>query len=276
MSDETAIEHFGDSDERLTGEKKGRTSPVYTLEQAVAFAMDLKAKIGITPASSGTIATALGHQSERSGTAGSKIGSMTHYGLLEWKGKGQYVLSDLAIRVLMPQSEIERRSAIAEAAKKPKLYGELAAAYKGQALPTMLSNILARQYGVAVARVENVADVFRKSMEYSGLLRRGILYDEIAIGDIGGMPTPASNPNETPSYTPATGQSFGTSNSPSAIVTSPNGHCDYQVVLPGRRCAYISLPEDLSRADIMKLKKWIDDNAEELITEKAADGQVGG
>jgi hypothetical protein len=225
--------------------QKGRTSPALALPEAAEGLRQVYAQLGKGPYSRDLVATALGHK-PGSGTANSKVGALTHYGLLDRTGSS-YSVSEIGTKLLMPENDDEPIAALADAAKSPGLYAELVEAFAGKALPHLLPNILARNYGVLPKSSEEVAQTFRATMEYAGLLRNGILYSE---------PQPSS-------ATPANGPD-STEQMPDVKVTArilPKNEGTQRYTIPlGKdgRLAVIDLPVPVSAADLSRVRAWVE------------------
>ncbi len=163
--------------------------PACSLETSLNDIMNLKERLGKGPYSREEAAKALGY-SGINGISAGRIAACVHYGLLARSGSA-YGISDLANRIISPTSEDERRSAIMEAFRAPALYNKLIQAYMGSALPTMLPNILARNYGIADKAASSAAQTFKESAEYAGMLKSGVIIQpeitkvEHINGDVG-------------------------------------------------------------------------------------------
>jgi hypothetical protein len=231
-------------------ERGGRKSPFSTLEEAVDHLTAIQGRLGLGPFGLDALAEALGHKSGVSGTARSKVGGLTHYGLLSREGKA-YRVSQAGRRILLPVSPADRRAAVAEAARAPALYAELIGAYAGQPLPQLLSNVLVHNFQVNPNTAGGVADTFRRTVEYAGLLRAGVLFrtpDE-----------PAAEAPAAPPPAPAEGPA------PAPVPPPADGLASYRVPLAGGRSAVLRLPRPLAAADISRLKRWLDLSAEVLV-----------
>jgi len=216
-----------------------------------------------------TVSEALGHRSAMSGTVGLKIGSLTHFGLLERISRGLKI-SGLAKQILIPRDEGEKREAMAEAAKKPSLYMELCEEFEGKALPELLPNILARQYGVSPGNAKEVAKVFRETLESAGLLQHGVLY---------ARPLDETRREEPGADTlGAQGQDTGarTGGSEEGVIEVTSARSGFTIPLSGARVAVLSLPVPVAAADIERIKGWIDLMREVLVESKAADSGADG
>ncbi len=163
------------TDETTTKLKRNRSSanPKFNLQQTVGFLEALYKALGKGPYSRQAISEALGH-GKLNGTSIRKAASLAHYGLLTRKGTA-YSPSNLSDRILMPTSPEDKAKAIMEAVQQPTLYAKLIDKYKGQSLPDLLKNILAREYGINAKSSVEVADTFIESVEFAGILKSGVI-----------------------------------------------------------------------------------------------------
>ena len=233
-------------EERSTRIERGIKYPADNLESAIDLLGRVKDSLGYGGASRENLAEALGYRGI-SGTSARKIGSLTHYDLLERVGNGAYRISELGRRILMPTSSAERREAITEAAKRPALYGALFQAYQDHALPTLLPNLLVREHGVASSAAEQAANTFRETAEYAGLLRAGILRSHpVAETD--------------PAITTAVGADASSSEAATRAQFSDNigaRSSDYTVALDGTgRVAVLSIPLPVTLLDMKRIRAW--------------------
>jgi hypothetical protein len=164
--------------------QRGRTSPSHALEDAIDGVRRVFESLGATRHSRDDASQAMGYK-PGSGAANSRVGSLTHFGLLERHG-ASYQVSALARRILEPTDDAERQAAVAEAASTPSLYAELLAELDGEPFPPMLANILSRNYGVVPKNAEEVANRFQESLRFAGLLRDGKVQASLSI-DSGGI-----------------------------------------------------------------------------------------
>lgn len=166
--------------------KKGNRSsgyPAFSLEDCVDAVKKVKEELGGGFSSRDLIAKAMGY-SGVTGASGTKISACVHFGLLSRSGN-TYALSDLSNRLLTPISDGEKAEALVEAVNSPNLYNKLIEEYGGKALPNMLENILSRQYDIINNSAQKAAEVFKKSLEYAGLLHNGVVQsqEKIAYGN---------------------------------------------------------------------------------------------
>lgn len=157
-------------------QKKGSRSsgyPVFSLEDCVDAVKQVKQGLGMGFSSRDLVAKAMGY-SGVTGASGTKISACVHFGLLSRSGN-TYAVSELSNKILTPISGEERTEALVEAANSPSLYNKLITVYEGKALPNMLENILSREYGIIDNSAKRAAEIFKKSLEYAGLLRNGVV-----------------------------------------------------------------------------------------------------
>lgn len=165
------MEQEGKKEKRISGRSSGY--PGFALDECVEGVQKVKQELGNGSSSRDLIAKAMGY-SGLTGASGTKISACVHFGLLDRTGNA-YALSELSRRVLTPLSDDERREAVVEAMRAPVLYNKLIEAYAGRALPGMLENILVRDYKIIDNSAKRAAEIFKKSLEYAGMLRNGIV-----------------------------------------------------------------------------------------------------
>lgn len=218
--------------------------------------------VGEGPAARDLICKALGHQSA-SGPAQTKIGSLTHFGLLERSG-GAYTVSALGKRIKYHEDDADRSQALAQAALEPSLYAEVVEAYIGKALPPLLPNILVQSYGVAPKNSSDVDQTIRETLEFAGLLRNGVVYDQSMQenDDRQQSANPSNQVNGEAKADAQLNQSLG-AEAPSA--GGQHGSA-YAIPLAGGRNAMLTVPRPVQSADLQRIKKWID-LMEDVLTE---------
>ena len=158
--------------------KKERSTayPAHDLEESIDAVCTLHNKLGKGPFDRDSAAKALGYKGV-SGASAVKISACAQFGLLMRSGNAYYI-SDLARKIITPVSEDERLTAILEAVKTPSLYSSLVSEYSGRALPTMLDNVLSRNYGIIEKSTKKAVETFRSSLEYADLLKNGVVQSE--------------------------------------------------------------------------------------------------
>src|SRR5262249_17169587 len=141
---------------------------------------------------------------------------------------------------------------IAEAARRPNLYAALIARHSGESLPTLLTNLIVREHGVLPSVAETAAKNFRETMEFAGLLRKGILSEHLAEDAPEEAPEEAAarvedaRPVADPSRTRvASGPSVASFPSGITIPLDATG-----------RIATIGIPLPITKRDLKRIAAW--------------------
>lgn len=251
--------------------QRGRTSPSHSLEDAIEGAAKVFEALGTTRHQRDDAATAMGYK-PGSGAANSKVGSLTHFGLLSRSG-ANYEVSELAQRILTPIDEDERRVAVAEAAVTPSLYSELIAQLDGQPFPPMLPAILQRNYGVVPKGANDVASRFEETLKFAGLLIDGKVHATLKRAQSSGAPALRDEqPNKLVEQQAGSQQRGATDTGAQHRVSRPHAQdlLDYQIPLRAKRLAVLSLPKTIDASDIDRIKSWLDLMAD-VLTEAGDD-----
>lgn len=160
--------------------------PGVPLSEAIDFTAKLRDSLGKGPYSRDEAAKALGH-SKLTGPAARKVAALVHYGLLERTGN-TYSQSQLSQDILKPVSDELKNAAVKKAAMRPRLFQKLGKKFGGQALPSMLQNILIRE-GISEGAADEVVRIFTETMKFAELLVNGVLTKpEIEDEDGDGVP----------------------------------------------------------------------------------------
>jgi len=233
---------------------KARNTPAVPLGEALELLDRMRREAGFGPMDRETMAHALGHSS-LSGSANRRVAALNHFGLVERQKGGAYRISDLGKSLLMPVDAKERASALHQAVKEPTFYQELWERYSGQPLPGMLPNILSREFGVHPNSGEEVAQIFRSSAEYAGLLENGVLLDE---------PRERSERSQEPERE---GQTEKKEAPPTARLPSPQDGIPPLPVEEGQtfpvavdatgRIARVWLPVPFTKRDLDSIGRWL-------------------
>lgn len=178
-------------DKGSTVERRHERSAAYpstSLEKALDAITRVNGKLGQGPYDRESVAKALDF-SGVSGASSSLIGTLVHFGLLERQGNS-YRRSELAKRIMYPLDDVEKNTAIIEALRRPRLYEKLLDRFNGQGLPSMLPNILTREYTIVEGTAPKAAQFFRDSCEFTGILKNGV----ITLPDGNAQPALATTP----------------------------------------------------------------------------------
>ena len=122
------------------------------------------------------------------------LGSCVQYGLLELKSKVGYRPAEICKRIFKPFSEDEKKQALIECFKKPKLYQELISKYENSSLPSknVLPNILDRDHSVYDDAAQKASDIF-----YENIAELEILNNENELVLSGNNKTQNDNPDNS-------------------------------------------------------------------------------
>lgn len=152
---------------------RSKAYPSISLEAGVMRADTIRKSVGKGFFDRETMAKNMGYKS-LSGVATRAIAALVHYGLLE-RQKDKYSLSDLAMRLVLPVNEEDRKDAALTALREPDLYKELINTYSGtgESLPEALGNVLAHNHGINPNSSNDAARVFIESIDYAGIYENG-------------------------------------------------------------------------------------------------------
>lgn len=242
-------------DDAATAER-GTQFPADTLAEAITMLDKVRTAVGLGAAKREVIANALGYKS-LSGHAARRLGTLSHYGLLERAGKGAARISQLGKAILMPTSDSEKTQAIGVAARTPNLYATLIAKHTGHALPTMLTNLLTREHGVSPTGAEAAAKTFRETMEFAGLLRNGVL-----VAESQSSPPEESGTKGGPVTTPTSSGAGDSQTLNDRTGIGEGGSSDaatFTISLDPRtgRMAKITMPVPVTSRDLRNVEAWV-------------------
>jgi hypothetical protein len=102
----------------------------------------------------------------KSGSSLSALAAVKHFGLVEGRGESLQV-TDLAMRILNPLDDAEKRQAVREAGLSPDLFQQLFSEFGAQ-LPakSVIRAIAVRKHGFSEAGAESVADTYLETVRY--------------------------------------------------------------------------------------------------------------
>lgn len=232
--------------------ERSRRYPAISLREAINSLELLHRGVGLTGGSRETLAQAIGHTT-LNGTSKRKIAALLQYGLIEKEGE-RYKVSDLGRRIIIPVSEQEKIEAIAEAARRPTLFQEIGSAFDQQPIPSMLANVLAREYGVLPQASAEVANLFVQTVDQAGLIVDGVLAWNGERSPSASADSPSAEPR-------LRGMNAMGSNAPTlpleeSLHSGP--YQDYSIPLDNRgRKALIHLPTPVTTHDLSRLRGWV-------------------
>lgn len=154
--------------------------PNLALPDAVARIRKIHDADRRNPVDRAVVAAHLGY-SGLSGASDTAISALMHYNLLEKVGKGEVRVSQLAVDILHPENEQQRKSALAEAASSPDLFTAL----KERFPDNRFSENALRSYLVRVGFVDRAVEpVIRAYTETCRYL------EQENVSESGGSPPP--------------------------------------------------------------------------------------
>lgn len=243
---------------------RGRKAPRDNLRDAVEFLEAVFSSLGVGPFDRLALAAALGHETEN-GTSNRKVGTLTHFGLLQREGSA-YRISRLGTAIVAPTDDGERGVAIAKAALEPNVYSAVYQEFAGQPLPRLLPNVLQRRFGIGVSVAEAAADRFRETMEYASLLKNGVLLSE---PDLDGSATNRHDKDDHEADLKKSSQERPDVSATHQVASKSTVNSDrsFHVPLSKGRVAVLQLPMELDDGDIRRISGWIELMKDVLIAE---------
>ncbi|MCF8033808.1 MAG: hypothetical protein K9K66_18555 [Desulfarculaceae bacterium] len=138
--------------------------PRVGLKEAVSRVKMLYDQEGRNPTPREAMAVAIGY-SGISGASDAVLAAMNKFGLIEKQGE-DYIVSDLAMVIMYPQDEAEKREAIKEAALSPVLFRELYDHFGGRVPGNKNLEIYLLRNGFSKSAVGLTISAFGETMEY--------------------------------------------------------------------------------------------------------------
>ncbi len=183
------------------------------------------------------------------GTSDRAISSILHYRLAEKVVKGEIQVTDLAVRIMHPHDDRERREALNEAAFNPQLFQTLRGRYPGRPpAPATLESFLTRE-GFAAAAISPASKAFLETCRF--------LQQEGAYENDGESAPVASEPAPDP-----------TSKEPTRMLHQPiasaasaplnSGLRSDVFTLQGGGEIIANLPDSMTQRDYEDLKDWLE------------------
>lgn len=173
--------------------------PSYTLPDVIEFARKIHEQDRQHPLERGIAAKHMGF-SGISGTSDRALSALMHFGLAEKAGKGEVRISDLALRIIHPDTLEEKRAALRVAAFNPELFAELRSRYSGS-LPSQqsLSSYLSRMNFAPAA----IPPATRAYLETCQFLQREGAYESDANSPVDGPESARDQKKDEPVMQPS-------------------------------------------------------------------------
>lgn len=186
------------------------------------------------------------------GTSDRALSSILHYGLVEKVVKGEIRVTDLALRIMHPDSDDERREALNESAFNPQLFQELRRRYPGRPPAAATLESYLTRGGFAAAAVGPASKAFLETCRF---LQQEGAYESDGEGRESGPESSAPTPvqeSRTMQHVP-----IQTPTSPQPTAPTPGLRQDI-FTLQGGGYVTASLPEALSKQEYEDLKDWLE------------------
>jgi hypothetical protein len=229
--------------------EKSAQYPSYDLSSCIEFVQVVDRLGGKKQVAEGSLLSELGLSSSNTKSYTGKLSSCRQFGLLDFKA-GLLSITERARLLLYPteeeeQREIQHKRLMIEAFRSPTLYQNLIKKFDGRPLPSpdTLANILMNEYRIAKAVMKSAAKVFVSSAKFAGVLgddnvlQVGRQYEAIA----GEVPAAESEISETGEKPPPIGQVHS-----------------LKLALLSGKSASITVPSDITKADVERLKSMLD------------------
>jgi len=233
--------------------EKSAQYPSYDLSDCMEFVRAVD-KLGGNQVAEGSLLSELDLKSRNTKSYTGKLSSSRQFGLVDSKA-GHLSITERAKLILYPTEEpreVQKKKLIIEAFRSPPLYQKLIKRFGGKPLPNTLANILMNEFKIAKAVMNSAANVFVSSAKTAGVLEdNNVLQVERTYEAITGEALPADTEiHETVQRTPAVGQVHS-----------------LKLVLLSGKSAVITVPSDITKTDVEKLKNMLDLLATEESTE---------
>ena len=256
MSEEKSKEAITKTTKKV--KEKSVQYPAYDLSSCIEF-VQVVDRLGRKQVAEGSLLSELGLSSCNTKSYTGRLSSCKQFGLLDSKA-GFLSITERANLMLYSteaeeeQKNIQFKKLIIEAFRSPPLYQQLIRKFDDKVLPKSdtLANILMNEYRIAKAVKNSAAKVFISSAMFAGvlgdnnILQVGRTYEATA-----GEALPAETEiHETGQKPPPMGQVHS-----------------LKLVLSSGKSAAITVPSDITKTDVEKLKNMLDLLATEESTE---------
>jgi hypothetical protein len=240
-------------------ERSGTPYPYFGLSKAIEIVEAVR-KAGGNEASSADVRQALGVTKTTDRMWAYGIPAAVQFGLVERVGRGEegrIKLTELAIRLALPGSELEQKAAKIAAFKQPEIYTKLLAKFSGHPVPTKdgLKNIMVREFKILESMAPIAAEAFLDSLNAAELVTAG---NTIAFsGESGPVQEKPNAISTTATHAAVTEKT----------ITVPADFIVYKCKISQGRVIEIPLPSGFTQADVKRLHAFlltqVDDDATE-------------
>ncbi len=187
-----------------------------------------------------------------------KIGALRAFGFITDESKGEYRPTDLGVSVASPTTPEVRAESLQKALLKVSVHKRIFEQHKGKLLPTneFLMNLVEQECQISKDDSEEWVTLFRKDAEYAGML-----HDQGGgriIVSTGGTVEPVMGHQQTD-------KSSMEKKAPPPVAADKSPEPSEEafgytarIKLSGGKDARFSLPDQLSKSDVDKLKKALE------------------
>ena len=188
-----------------------------------------------------------------------KIGALRAFGFIIDEAKGEYRPTDLGVSVASPRTPELHAESLQEALLNVSVYNRIFEQHEGKLLPAdeFLRNLVEQECQISKDDSEDWVGVFRINAEYAGMLHdqgggRIIVSEGGAVGsEMVPSPDELSSGEGRKEPTPVAEKKVSKPSEEEFGYTA-------RIKLSGGKDARFSLPDQLSRADVGKLKKALE------------------
>ena len=227
--------------------EKSAQYPSYDLSSCIEFIQIVEKLGGKQEVAESSLLTELRLKSSNTKSYTGKVSSCRQFGLLDSKA-GFLSITERARLILYPteeQKDVQSKKLTIEAFRSPALYQKLIKRYEGKTLlkTDTLANILMSEYKIAKAVKNNAAKVFISSAKFTGVLGdNNVLQVRRTYEAITGeAPSAETEIPETGQKPPPMGQVHS-----------------LKLALSSGKSATITVPSDITRADVERLKSMLE------------------
>lgn len=164
-----AVEHLKPDSPATLGRPRSENSfPTFNLAESLKVA-DVIHKHGGGTATAEQLSSYLGYKSTNNGSYLGRVGSARAFGFVTKNGDA-FTPSPLAMRIISPVYESEKKKAVVEAFSNVQLFKKVYEDFRGKELPPGfgMKNALRNQYGIVPNRVDLAYRILMESAEQAG------------------------------------------------------------------------------------------------------------
>jgi hypothetical protein len=191
-----------------------------------------------------------------------RVAALVHFGLLSRDDNG-YRVSELGRHIAAPTGIDDEQSLLQQAVKCPTLYAAVLEQFSDDGhLPSCLSAVLTRNYGIAPNAAEIAADTLVESVKFAGIIDDDLRFisgrDEIRTNLRERNQADDDDPNVRNSSDIQLVNMQKTTDVSMPRTASDGGHQQFRFRLTSEKYAFLEVPGDITARDIAILRKQIE------------------